>query len=210
MLLTFIERLRRVTNIREDRGQAYTALSLDECGVFWQDGSFFCYNIFQHLPCGRGSPSKTSKFHPPNTPFSHVRQWISFARGLASRTKWGAGEGAPPAPARGMLSSAASPAEPTPPPQLGAAERCCSRPTSPSSHGAAICGWAGCGYAAREATTPWTSHVKCWSAVARKSAGRHSQLITVLSTVSTACDVSEKCSCVCITLPTQEALLVQQ
>lgn len=138
--------------------------------------SFFCYSIFQHLPCGRGSPSK----HPPPPIFSHVRQWVSFARDLASGTKWCAGAWGIHSPAWGTLSSAASPAEPRPPPQLGAAEQRCSRPTSPSSHGAAICGQAGCGYAAREATVLRTSHAKCWSGMVRKSAGRHSQLITVL------------------------------
>lgn len=50
MILTFIERLGRVTNICKDRGQAYTrnALSLDECDVFWQDGlssATTCFNI---------------------------------------------------------------------------------------------------------------------------------------------------------------------
>lgn len=27
--------------------------------------SFFCYHLFQDLPCGRGCPSKSSKFFPP-------------------------------------------------------------------------------------------------------------------------------------------------
>lgn len=208
MILTFVERLGKVTNICKDRGQAYTrnALSLDKCGVFWQDGVSSATTSFNISPVEEAVPVNT----PPPPIFSHVIQWISFARDLASSTKWCAGAWGIHSPAWGALSSASSPAEPRPAPQLGAAEQCCSRPTSPSSHRATICGQAGCGYAAREATVLQTSHANGWSGMVRKSAGRHSQLITVLSRVSTACDGSEKCSCVCVTLPTWEALLVQQ
>lgn len=70
----------------------------------------------------------------------------------------------------------------------------------------AICGQAGCGYTASEATTPQNQH-ETVSSMVRKPAVRYSQFIIM---VSMACEESEMCSSVCITLPTEQALLVHK
>jgi len=149
MILTFIERLGRVTNLCKDRGQAYTrnAFSSDECGVFWQDGVSPATTRFNTSFVEEAILAKALNFSPA---FSHVRQRMSFARGLASCTKWDTGEGAPPAPRLvGRLCSDVLPSR-----AHTAVVQRRSRPASLSTRRAAICGRAGCGYTAREATTP--------------------------------------------------------
>lgn len=70
----------------------------------------------------------------------------------------------------------------------------------------AICGQAGCGHTASEATTPQNQH-ETVSSMVRKPAVRYSQFIIM---VSMAWEESEMCSSVCIILPTEQALLVHK
>lgn len=67
MILTFTERLGQVRNICKDRGQAYTgnALSLAECGIFWQGGVPSATTFLNISLVEETVPVKTLNFYPP-------------------------------------------------------------------------------------------------------------------------------------------------